>query len=83
VPVTVQRISSTEKGVYLEEETASPSHEHLSEWFHTRTHQGGRGDTQQNRWKRLETRELSVYNPTSAGPRMERTPGHCHHLAVV
>jgi len=76
-------MSSAEKGVYLEKKTASSTHEHLSEWFHTRTHQGGREDTQQNGWKRLETRGSSVYNPTSASPRMERTPGHCHHLAVV
>jgi len=36
---------STVKRAYLEEETASLSHEHLLEWFHARTCQGGRENT--------------------------------------
>ena len=63
---------------YLEEETASLSHEHLLEQFHTRTYQEERRDTQQNGWKRLETRESPISNPTPACSRTRGTLSHCH-----
>jgi len=37
---------SAVKGVYLEEKTAGPSHEHLSEWFYAKIHREGRENIQ-------------------------------------
>jgi len=73
---------SAVKGVYLEEKTAGPSHEHLSEWFYAKTHREGRGDIQWNEWKRLGTRRLPVYNLTPTSPQTGRTLSHQHCFAT-